>query len=181
MSEVIGEKIKSLRKDNGLTQKKLSELTGISEISIRKYENGDRNPKIEALERIAEVLNVQVDYILGRSDFKRLGSKIMIEDVLHLIEKIDNADENFSKLVRNIVDTMFLTINHYIDEKNTEKLKIIHDICRNIWNIKNLPKTSSAHNFLETDCNNSDEEFDGYKIEINNLLDKFYKISTDKD
>ena len=54
----IGEKIQFYRKANKLTQKQLSELSGISEISIRKYEAGDRFPKTEQLKKIASVLEI---------------------------------------------------------------------------------------------------------------------------
>ena len=53
-----GEKIQFYRKANKLTQKQLSELSGVSEISIRKYEAGDRFPKPEQLKKIASVLEI---------------------------------------------------------------------------------------------------------------------------
>ena len=53
-----GEKIQFYRKLNHLTQKQLSELSGVSEISIRKYEAGDRFPKPEQLKKIASVLEI---------------------------------------------------------------------------------------------------------------------------
>ena len=42
----IGEKIRTLRNSRGYSQKLLGELAGgINEVTIRKYEAGDRNPK----------------------------------------------------------------------------------------------------------------------------------------
>lgn len=54
----MGEKIQFYRKANKLTQKQLSDLSGVSEISIRKYEAGDRFPKPEQLKKIASVLEI---------------------------------------------------------------------------------------------------------------------------
>lgn len=54
----MGEKIQFYRKTNKLTQKQLSDLSGVSEISIRKYEAGDRFPKPEQLKKIASVLEI---------------------------------------------------------------------------------------------------------------------------
>ena len=51
-------KIQILRKKNGLSQAELARRAGISEISIRKYESGDRTPKIQTLSKIAEALHV---------------------------------------------------------------------------------------------------------------------------
>lgn len=58
----VGENIKRIRKEKGLTQKKLGELCNppISESNIRKYENGKQNAKIETVDRIASALGVRV-------------------------------------------------------------------------------------------------------------------------
>lgn len=52
------EKIRKARKEAGLTQKRLGELCGIAEPTIRKYELGKLNPKIETLKKIAAPLNL---------------------------------------------------------------------------------------------------------------------------
>ena len=51
----IGKQIREVRLNKGLTQKKLAELSGVSEISIRKYESEDRKPKIEQILKIFKV------------------------------------------------------------------------------------------------------------------------------
>lgn len=42
-----------VRKERGLTQKQLSELTGISQADISRIENGTRNPSLEMIKRLA--------------------------------------------------------------------------------------------------------------------------------
>lgn len=64
----IGSKIKELRSKKNLTQKELARISEIAEITIRKYENGERKPKIEQLQKIAKVLDVTVDELLGHSN-----------------------------------------------------------------------------------------------------------------
>ena len=56
----IGEKIKAFRKERKLTQAKLSELTGIAEITIRQYEAGKYKPKTEQLIKLSAALGVSV-------------------------------------------------------------------------------------------------------------------------
>ena len=46
-----------LRKGNNLTQKELSELTGIHQSDISKLENGTANPTVKLLCRIAKAMN----------------------------------------------------------------------------------------------------------------------------
>ena len=54
----VGEKIKRYREVCGMTQQKLSELSGVSLSGLKKYEAGERNPKPELLEKIADALQV---------------------------------------------------------------------------------------------------------------------------
>lgn len=58
----VGENIKRIRKEKGLTQKQLGGLCKprISESTIRKYELGILNPKIETIDRIASALGVSI-------------------------------------------------------------------------------------------------------------------------
>lgn len=65
----VGEKIKAIRIDKGYTQKKLGELTGIAESTIRRYELGKLNPKKETIERIANGLGVTPFELLGAEWF----------------------------------------------------------------------------------------------------------------
>jgi transcriptional regulator with XRE-family HTH domain len=61
----VGENIRKIRKEKGLTQKKLGELCypSISESTIRKYELGILKPKIERKIIIAKALNVNPQYL----------------------------------------------------------------------------------------------------------------------
>lgn len=60
----IGERIKHLRIEKKLSQKQLAILSGLSEISIRKYEADERRPKLETLRRIASALDSYMGYFL---------------------------------------------------------------------------------------------------------------------
>lgn len=55
-NQTIGKKIRGLRKERGLTQKELSQRTGIAEITIRQYEAGKYIPKMEALSKLCIAL-----------------------------------------------------------------------------------------------------------------------------
>ena len=49
-----------VRKEKNITQKQLSELTGINQADISKIENGNANPSIKTLKRIAEAMNMKI-------------------------------------------------------------------------------------------------------------------------
>ena len=64
----VGENIRRIRQERGLTLKQLGEMVGVSEAYIRAYESGRRNPKLKSLETLAQALAVNVE-VLTNSDF----------------------------------------------------------------------------------------------------------------
>ena len=57
-----------LRKKNGWTQTDLARKMGISRSALSMYELGNREPDFETLESFADWFNVDLDYLLGKSD-----------------------------------------------------------------------------------------------------------------
>jgi transcriptional regulator with XRE-family HTH domain len=62
---MIKEKLKTLRKQRGLTQKQLEEMTGIAQRNISSYESGKLQPSSKTLRRFAEAFGVAVDQLAG--------------------------------------------------------------------------------------------------------------------
>lgn len=60
----IADKIRAVRLEKGLTQKQLGEKCGMSESTLRQYEIGYRNPKIETIKKIANALAVPYTLLL---------------------------------------------------------------------------------------------------------------------
>lgn len=59
-----GEKVKYYRTLKGWSRRALSERSGVSEISIRKYETGERFPKSEQVQKLADALGLNVSYLI---------------------------------------------------------------------------------------------------------------------
>lgn len=62
---MISKKIRQLRKEQGWTQKQLSEKLHVGKTTVSNYETGYSEPDIDMLKKIAKLFNVSVDYILG--------------------------------------------------------------------------------------------------------------------
>ena len=91
----VGEKIKTYRKMRGISQKMLGELAGgINEVTIRKYEAGDRNPKPDQLLKIADALGISINIFM---DF----DIETVSDVLSLIFKMEYAPDSISLKFNN--------------------------------------------------------------------------------
>ncbi len=64
----FSQRLRQLRTDGDLTQAALAQKLGISKSSVNMYERGEREPGLETLELIADTFNVDMDYLLGKSD-----------------------------------------------------------------------------------------------------------------
>jgi HTH-type transcriptional regulator, cell division transcriptional repressor len=65
----FAENIRGRRKALGLTQDELSQMTGIAQTHISRYELGLSEPTSGNLLAIAEALQVSADWLLGRADY----------------------------------------------------------------------------------------------------------------
>lgn len=97
----VGENIKRIRKEKGITQKKLGELCGIAEPNIRKYELGKANPKIETLMKIAQALEVPINELK--------------EDMIMTMEQLDTA----------LIDSFYKMYCHELEIRNICIKKIV--------------------------------------------------------
>ena len=63
--EVFAGRLKEARKNSGLTQKEVGNITGISQSNLTKYETERAEPNIETLGILANLYNVTSDWLIG--------------------------------------------------------------------------------------------------------------------
>lgn len=63
--EKINERLKLLRRQKKITQEQMAELVGVSPQAVSRWECGVTCPDIASLPRIAEILGISVDELLG--------------------------------------------------------------------------------------------------------------------
>lgn len=66
-------RIRDLREDLDLTQKEMGEFLKLSRRTYAHYENGTRNIPMDVLIDTADFHNVSVDYLLGRTNKKKVN------------------------------------------------------------------------------------------------------------
>lgn len=64
----IGRRIRPILKKKGMSQRKLSEIVGVTETMISRWISGSSVPKANHIVYLADALGVSADYILGRTD-----------------------------------------------------------------------------------------------------------------
>ena len=60
-------KLREIRKQKGISQGRLSELSHVDRVSISRYETGRKKPGVDNLKRLANALEVTTDELLGES------------------------------------------------------------------------------------------------------------------
>ncbi|MDZ4541647.1 helix-turn-helix domain-containing protein [Bacillus zanthoxyli] len=80
---MFGERLRKLRKENGLTMKELGRKLNLAESTISGYENGNRKPDYDTLNQFADVFDVSTDYLLERTDFKNNSEIKNSKDILN--------------------------------------------------------------------------------------------------
>ena len=65
----LGQRLKELREENGLTQKELSTQLEINSVTYLRYEKAQRTPPLEFLVKIAKFYGVSIDYLLGIKEY----------------------------------------------------------------------------------------------------------------
>lgn len=63
-------RIRNLREDHDLTQEAISKKLNISQRAYSHFETGTRGIPIEIFIKLADIYNVSIDYLVGRSDKK---------------------------------------------------------------------------------------------------------------
>ena len=64
-------RLRELRLERNMSQQRLAMELSMTQNTISRYENGEREPSIKELIRIADYFNVSLDYLLERSEQKR--------------------------------------------------------------------------------------------------------------
>ena len=64
-------RLRELRLERNMSQQPLAMELSMTQNTISRYENGEREPGIKELIRIADYFNVSLDYLLERSEQKR--------------------------------------------------------------------------------------------------------------
>lgn len=76
----MGEMIRQLRKERGLTQEQLAEVMGVSIPAISKWETGQSAPELGAVVALADFFSVSVDCLVGHQ-VRRKGLDEMLEEL----------------------------------------------------------------------------------------------------
>lgn len=131
----IGQSIKKLRLDSGLTENELAQKVYVYTDLVKAWENGDKEPTDLELSRVAMVLGVNKEDILGYDDTcEALGYDAKCE----ICSSPINSKEDFVK----IYDKIYVESDNV--DKNSHRVNKKHILCKNCFN-KNLERKKEIY------------------------------------
>jgi transcriptional regulator with XRE-family HTH domain len=102
----IGNRIAFLRDQRGLTQEELSSSLGISRAALSHYEKNRREPDTETLGKIADLFQVSLDYLVGRTS---QSTTTLDADVRQFTDELELADDELLERFALTIDGRKLT------------------------------------------------------------------------
>lgn len=124
----IKDRIFILRTENSLTQEQMAKIFKVGISTISMWEKGERIPRPKLLQELCDYFNVDMDYLMGRSDIKnryQAGLKYEWEDKKeekNIFSQL--TKEELAKLEKfnNMSTVMFMNEGNDISDKDKETL-----------------------------------------------------------
>lgn len=115
--ETIGDRIKSKRKEAGITQLELANKLNVTDRAVSKWEQNEGNPDINILPKIAEIFNVTLDYLMTGIEPKK---EVIIMSKIELCAK--NDDPSMIKSLPSNKDENGKSLLDYVKQYNSKQV-----------------------------------------------------------
>jgi transcriptional regulator with XRE-family HTH domain len=102
----VGKNIKKIREQKKLLQKDVAAAAGLHPANYNKTEKGEREPSIEALDKISKLFGMTVDEIIHFEGKMPKEVKIKDKTVNEKLQLIDQLEEEDKNAVYRIIDGM---------------------------------------------------------------------------
>jgi len=109
MSE-FATRLKQLREERNITQSRLAELLSIDPRSYNRWERGGNVPQLDTLVKIADILNVTLDELVGRTATLSTP-KIRNQRLMDLYNKLDLLNDADQQAAIVLIDSLVTRAN----------------------------------------------------------------------
>ncbi len=104
----LGERIKRLRLDRGWSQAQLGQKLAVHQKQVSGYERDVHVPSTELLVRLAEALDVTLDYLVSGSRGESERIEVADRELLRHMEAIDKLPERDREAVKAVLESFIL-------------------------------------------------------------------------
>jgi uncharacterized protein YjbI with pentapeptide repeats len=169
-SKSIGNKIATARKKINLSQAELAKQVSISPQAVGKWERGESMPDITTLNRLAEILSVDLNYFSDSSPTieKEIVSKVSREEEDTFSKLKNNLGLNWNMSGENYVESDFTGIKNVNDKLSGSSFKKCKLINADLSDITFKGNSIRDCDFLNASLTNS--KFYGSEIKANSFV-----------
>ena len=96
----IKDRIKQLRKSNGMSQQQLADKLNITNVAVSQWERGVKQPKTEMREALCDLFNVNLEYLNGNWDHV---TRLISDDEMRMLDEYRS----------NAIPSNALPLGHY--------------------------------------------------------------------
>ena len=132
----LGNRLKSLRQEKGLSQKEVAKLIGTTDVSIGRYEMDARVPKADILNSLAKLYDVEIDYLLTGKQTKEYESALNNRDKKDIEKDLKVIMDDFKS--GEAGPAFYDGVE--LDDDDLEKLEIAMRTALEIAKVKNKEK-----------------------------------------
>ncbi|MBT0923492.1 helix-turn-helix domain-containing protein [Streptococcus lutetiensis] len=168
----MNNKIKELRKKKKLTQEELAQKINVTKLTISRWERGERLPKSDKAQELADFFGVTIPYLLGfieereysagTTDYDDTKNKELLElgrdNAKFLLQKRNRTLEDFEKLIQD--NSSFPKIGKYDEEgifSEVDTTFLVHQKIIDLYNLLALAPSEYGEIILNWSCLSSDE------------------------
>ena len=108
MTPSLGEKIRMLRQEKGLSQVLLEKKSGVNSKLLSKYENGRIIPTADTLRKIAEGLETSADYLIFDNVPKDGLSQIEDLDLFEKFKEVERMDAESKRTIKILIEAIII-------------------------------------------------------------------------
>lgn len=129
-TEGLSQRLKELRKSNRLSQSALAELTGVSFMTIRRWESGEVIPRISEIRQLCEVLGCTESELLNGPSTDNWELKVLVNK--KGVETVDMTTSKSSAVLNVSDEAMAITLSagYELWEDDAKFEELIEDLRR---------------------------------------------------
>ena len=101
MSTDFGSRLKVVREEKGLKREDIAKQIGTSAAIIGRYERNERTPSVDIAKKIAEAMDVSLDYLVG-------DTSVLVKDkkMMYRLEVLQKVNPTYKDRILYMLDLM---------------------------------------------------------------------------
>ena len=104
----FGERLKITRSNKGISQTELGEIVGVHYTQIGRYETKGVMPSGDVLSKVANTLDVTVDFLINGSKEGKAQESLKDQQLLRLFQNVEQLPDEKKEIIKELLESFLL-------------------------------------------------------------------------